>query len=506
LILYGSAIGWGLPDTAPRTRPTSWATDELVPGDLLPEIMNTFVTRSGHYNPKYPLFEYLVAGIPVVPYYVAVGGLRDIRLRDLHVARVIGYLGRATIILMAAGTVVIACRTAVVLWGASGAWIAGLLVMLYPPMFYYGRTCNVDVPALFWTALALWQFAVALQEGLSNRTVWILGITAALAIATKDASYGALLPVGVVIVWREWAQHRRLVLKGIVIFLMLYPLASGALINPDRYRQHLHFIRHGSNQHFGFYYGNTTPYMQLMVLAAATIRENLGWSVLTLALIGLAVCARTHRKLLLWALPAAGVVIFTILPVHYVVYRYTIVTGYCLIGFAALALWRMMQWKPSIGLAALVAVGGWTLLVDADFTWQMWNDSRYEAGRWLSRNAHPGDRIGHYGPWISKLPYTDPRIGLELGPSSVPVTNGPEFLIVFPYLNYESVHEYGLRQETYDALRRGDSGYKLLLGIQTRALFPTAPGRFVNPPLKIFVREDRLATLVDRTPKIDLPD
>ena len=506
LILFSSTIRWGLPDTVPRTLPFTWAPDELASSGLLQEIMNSLVSRSGTYNPQYPLFGYLVAGIPAVPYYLMVGGLRSTRLHDLPVARMICYLARATTILMAAGTVVVACRTAVVLWGASGAWIVGLLTMLYPPMFYYGRTCNVDVPALFWTALGLWQFAIALREGLNNRIVWILGITAALAIATKDTSYGALLPVGVVIVWREWAQHRRLVLKGSVIFFIAYALASGALINPDRYRQHLHFIRYGSGQHFGFYYGSTTPYMQVMVLAARTIRENLGWAVLILALIGLAVCARTHRKLLLWALPAAGVVIFTVLPVRFVLYRFTIITGYCLIGFAALALWRIMQWKPTAGLVALAAVSGWTLLVDADFTWQMWNDSRYEAGRWFSRNAHPGDRIGYYGVDYEKFPFTDPRIGLELGPSSVPATNGPEFLIVFPYQSYETVHEHNLPQETYDALRRGDSGYKQLLGIQTRALFPATPGRFVNPPLKVFVREDRLATLVDRTPRIDLPD
>ena len=309
-----------------------------------------------------------------------------------------------------------------------------------------------------------------------------------------------------VIVGREWAQHRRLILKSSGIFLIVYALASGALINPDRYRQHLYFIRHGSRRHFGFHYGSTTPYMQVMVLAARTIRDNLGWAVLILALIGLAICAGTHRKLLLWALPSAGVVIFTVLPVRFVLYRFTIIAGYCLIVFAALALWRLMYWKPAAGLVVVAAVCGWTLLVDADFTWQMWNDSRYEAGEWLARNAHPGDRIGYYGVETDKLPFFDPRIGLELGPTSVPAANGPEFLIAFPFQNYESVHEYNLPQKTYEALRRGDSGYKQLLGIQTRALFPAAAGRFVDPPLKVFVREDRLATLVDRTPRIDLPD
>ena len=38
LVLYGSALGWGLPETEPRERPDSWATDELAPAGLLEEI------------------------------------------------------------------------------------------------------------------------------------------------------------------------------------------------------------------------------------------------------------------------------------------------------------------------------------------------------------------------------------------------------------------------------------------------------------------------------------
>lgn len=505
LILLGIGIGWGLPETSPRSLPVSWATDELAPSGLLQEIMNSLVKRSGFYNPQYPLFGYLVAAVPAIPYYVSVAGLGSERLQDLPVARVIGLLARGMTVLMAAGTVVIACRTSTVLWGSSWAWIAGLLTMLYPPMYYYGRTSNVDVPALFWTAIGLWQFVVALRTGFTNRTAWILSISAALAMSTKDTSYGALVPVAVILVWREWANNRRLILKSLAIFIATYALASGAVLNPDRYLQHLSFIRHGSTRHFGFHYGSQLPYSEVLLRSVRETADNMGWMVLMLAVLGLVLCWVRQRRWLIWVLPAVGIIIFTILPARFVLYRFTITAGYVLIFFASFALIRIIEWNRTAGLVLTAGVVGWTLLVDADFTWQMWHDSRYEAGVWLARNARSEDRIGHYGvDEGGKLPFTDRRITLVDGPLSLPEPNGPEFLISFPHQNYERDREHKLPQGAFEALLEGRAGYVQMFAVQAPALFHVKPGRFVNPPVRIFVRQDRVAELTDRVPRIGI--
>jgi hypothetical protein len=52
----------------------------------------------------------------------------------------------------------------------------------------------------------------------------------------------------------------------------------------------------------------------------------------------------------------------------------------------------------------------------------------------------------------------------------------------------------------------GDAGYRQLLGLRTTALFPLQPGTWVNPEVKVFVRSDRVSTLVDAQPRIHIPE
>ncbi|MEP7363667.1 MAG: glycosyltransferase family 39 protein [Acidobacteriota bacterium] len=506
IVLYGMGIGWGIPETEPRERPDSWATDELAPAGLLEEIANTLYFHSGVYNPKYPFFAYVIQGIPTLPYYVASAGLDATKARTLAVARPTAYLARATTVLLAAATCLVAWETAAVLWGPGAGWIAGLLTLLFPPMFYYGRTTNVDGPALFFTAVALWQFALILRDGLNRTNARWLAISAALAIATKDTAFGAIVPAGIIVVVLEWKRNRTLLLRTGLLSGALYLVASGLVFSPGRYWQHIQFIRFGSTRHYGFHYGSTQPYWQVFTTAAGFVLEQLGVLVALLVAAGIALCWRSRPKLLLWIIPALGVVLLTILPARFVLYRFPIVTSYLLLFFAAFALQRAYEWRRAAGLLLVMLASAHQLARAVDITWLMWHDSRYEAGAWLARNAHGGERIGYYGTEPNKLPFTDPAIGLEPGPSALPAANAPEFLIVIPYQNYERVHEYNLPEETYQAMRSGSAGYRQILGIQTAPLLFYRPSLALNPPVKIFVRDDKLAALADRTPRITVPD
>lgn len=506
LAAYGVGIGWGIPETEPRERPDSWATDEIAPAGLLEEIANTIYFRSGVYNPKYPFFGYVIQGIPTLPYYVAAAGLDTSKARTLSVARPIALLARATTVLLAAGLCLVAWETAAVLWGASAGWIAGVLTLLFPPMFYYGRTSNVDGPALFFTAVALWQFARILVNGIEPSSGRWLAISAALAIATKDTAFGALVPAGALVVILEWKRNRALVLRTGLLSAAVYMLASGLLINPDRYWKHIQFIRHGSTRHYGFHYGSTRPYSEVLATTASYVMEHLGIALALLICAGVVMCMRGRRKMLLWLIPAAGVVCLTILPVRFSLYRFPMVTSYALLFFAAFAIERAWQWRKSAGLALLALVCIRQGASAVDITWLMWYDARYEVGAWFARNAHAGERIGYYGTEPNKLPFTDPAISLEPGPSSLPVVNGPEFLIVEPYQSYEILHEYNLPEATYQAMRAGKSGYRQVLGLRAEPLIGYRPRLALHPPVKVFVRDDKLATLADPTPRIIVPD
>lgn len=506
LVAYGIGMGWGIPETEPRERPDSWATDELAPAGLLEEIANTIYFRSGVYNPKYPFFGYVIQGLPTLPYYLAVAGTDTRKARTLAVARPIAYLARATTVLLAAGLCLVAWETAVVLWGASAGWIAGLLTLLFPPMFYYGRTSNVDVPALFFTAVALWQFARILRDGLDPSNARWLAIGAALAIATKDPSFGALVPAGIIVVALEWRRSRALVVRTALLSGGLYLVASGLLINPDRYWKHIQFIRHGSTRHYGIYYGSTRPYSEVLATAANNVMEHLGVALAVAIAAGVLLCWRVRPKLLLWLIPAAGVICFTILPVRFSVYRLPMATSYTLLFFGVLAIATAFAWRRSVGVALLALVCGRQLVCATDITWLMWNDARYEAGAWFARNAKHGERIGYYGTEPNKLPFTDPEVKLEPGPSALPAAKGPEFLIVMPYQGYELVHEYNLPTATYRAMRSGTAGYRQMVGLRSEPLLWYRPALGLAKPVRIFVREDRVATLADTTPLLRYRD
>jgi hypothetical protein len=173
------------------------------------------------------------------------------------------------------------------------------------------------------------------------------------------------------------------------------------------------------------------------------------------------------------------------------------VPAYVLTFFAAYALSSALSRRVHLQRAAIALVCGWALLRGADLTYQMLRDSRYEAGEWMRANLRPGDRVGYYGTEPVKLPFLPRDTAIVPAPTQLPTADGPEFVVVEPWQVYEPVHEYALPDDTYDALLKGSGGYEEELDLKTPALFPSKPGSFVNPPVKVFARHDRVASLTD---------
>jgi 4-amino-4-deoxy-L-arabinose transferase-like glycosyltransferase len=500
VLIYLPGIGWGIPTETTRER-GPWGSDEIAPTAL--SQIHTTLTRVGRYNPQYPLFGYAIQAVTVAPYALVSGRLwqtspdRAVRVLQMNVI-----LSRLANVLMAAALVVVAARTSAVLWGPASAPIAGCLTMLLYPMFYYGRTSNVDVSALALVGVTLWQYAICLTRGLDRRTAVLLGVSAALAVATKDFMIGIVVPIGVVVALMYWRKAPRLVLLAALVALVIYPIASGAVFNVDRYVGHINFIRHGSTRHYGFQFGSTESYAHVFAKATRFVPMAMSLPASLLAIAGVFVCVRTRPRLLLWLLPPISVIVVTILPTRFVLYRFLLPTAYCLIFFSAMALSALVAQRPRLGRLAVALTCSWMLLRGADLTWQMLRDSRYEAAEWLDQNTRAGDRLGYYGSEIRKLPFVSDALMLVRAPLQLPATDGPEFLVVIPWQDYERVHEYELPDETYTALRRGDAGYRQLLGLRTPSFFRLQPGMWVNPEVKVFVRSDRMSTLVDAQPRI----
>jgi len=160
--------------------------------------------------------------------------------------------------------------------------------------------------------------------------------------------------------------------------------------------------------------------------------------------------------------------------------------------------------------AALAIVAGWALVRGLDLTYQMIYDVRYEVVDWFREHARPGDQVGYYGATL-KLPALDEEVAARPMPGQlVPLgrpelaARDPEFLMVIPQQEYEPVHEWSLPAATYQALRDGSLGYAQVLGVQTPSLFSERPITYVNPPVKVFVRKDHLATLSDLRPILEV--
>jgi hypothetical protein len=504
ILLYTPGIWWGLPRaTAPdRTRP--WGADETAPIGAVAELVS--VARGGPlFNPQYPLFHYVVQAVLVAPYMAwlkLTGGLGATSnvfpygLADPETSlAVMTLLARAASLLMAAGLVAISFRAAATLWDRRAGLAAGVFVLALYPMFYFSRTSNVDMGAWFWTGLGVAVWARAVREGLTmKRAVW-LGVFAALATATKDASYaifaGVAVPLAAIHGLRRWKP----LVAGAAAGAGVYVVASGLLFSLERFRQHLDFIARGSPGNPSYF---STPPAGVVWEAALHASNAMGLPMTLAAVTGLLVCLRRDRAGASLMLPAAALCAGVLIPAGFTEFRYVAPGAY----FLALLAARGVAALPKGPTLAIALIAGWALLRGGDLTWQMLADSRYRAGEWLLERARPGDRVGYYGD-AGKLPrlergiVTSPMPGQTLYRHVAPPEEDappPEFVVVVPVQRFEILHEFSMPEATFRALEDGSLGYRLALLEQTPSLF----GRIVNtvnPPLRIYVRIGRAAII-----------
>jgi hypothetical protein len=517
LMVYLPGIWWGITHATAGPRAYPWGSDELAPLQSVTELYGIFFARQPHFNPQYPPFHNFVQALFLAPYLAFLwltGGLTHPQpvypfgLTDpVSALRVTTYLARGVSWLMGAGVVLAAFRTGEVMKDRLMGLICGLMALFLYPMFYYSRVSNVDMGALFWTALGLYVFAVSLRDGLtSRRAVW-LALFAAFATASKDASWPAFLMMGVVLAYRQLRgtqpgarfEKSRPLITGLLVAAGSYAVVSGVIFRPGRFLMHLRWIS-GS----GFPPQHRVPitiegYSRLIRDIVINLVDSLGTPVALCVVVGLILCVFRNRLLLNWALPALGVVLLVLFPARFVLIRYVIVIAYVLLFFAAFALREAFDsaaWRKAAPLLLLLAAG-WSLLRGADLTWQMLHDGRYAAGSWLHQHAQPGDRVLHFA-FPANLPPLDAGVKNVRADASYRfqgTQEDPEFVILIPFTLFpsEPEHEPGLSDPDYQALRDGTLGYQQVVRSQGDRLFARRPIPWVNPLVQLFVRKDLLA-------------
>ncbi len=531
LALYLPAIGWGLAHATAPDRVYVWGSDELAPLGAARELHQVFLADAPRFNPQYPLFHYAVQAVFVGPWilaqWVASGGgpitdAHPFGLDDpVGTLRHASWLARIPSLLMAAGIVVAAYWSGREMGGRRSGLVTAALVASLPPLFYYGRTSNVDVPALFWVALATPVALRALRDGLTPaRGAWI-GVAAALATGTKDASWLVFLAFGATLAGAGALRALRSpeAARALALFLAAfvgtgaaaYALASGWLLHPGRFARHVEFILASTTAYR--YPPTGAGYAGLLQETVLLASAAVGLPLALLALAGLARLRQEPWRVALLALPVAAVVLGSIVPVRFVFFRFLLLPAFFL---ALLGAWVVARGLASerlgvrrAAVAALALALLWNATAAADLTVQSLGDSRYQVADWFRRHGRPGDRVGHYGA-TQKLPH------LEAGITTLPIESlctpedwsgpeAPEFVLVIPQQHFEIEREWSLAEAVWEGLDSGRLGYVRVLRAHGPGLWSRTAVSFVNPPVQVFARSDRAGTLPPDAFHLDPP-
>lgn len=541
-LVYVPGFWWGAPRATAPDRVDAWGVDDETPLGPLAEMHNIIEPKENR-NLGYPLgyaFMATAAYAPYLGYLKATGGLGAVSgvypfgLTDpVRSLRALTLIAHFLTVLLATGVIVCAWDAARTFWDRRTAAAAAALALVVTPMFYYGRTGNVDVPMLFFIAAAVAMYARAIRHGLTVRNAVLLGAAAGIAVGTKESAAGFLLVMPLVLGVTHWRQARsgesgislwRAPLAGILAAVLALGLSSGLFVEPGRYVAHIQFLRGridtaAEGLVIPFTYPNTwsghLQYAWRMLQHMAVLLTGPG---LVLAAVGIGWVARKERKALLLALPALSYVAFMFVTARTAQLRYMLPVGFTIALFAARA--AMLAWRSdrpwlrvpaaAIALFAFVVPG----LQGIDLTWQMLNDSRYEAADWLAQRSPPGTRVEYFGATQKLPPLPDGVVTERATPyfgmfQPVPVdsaqavrilegwrTTQPAWVIVIPDHSSKAGEPFDITVPPvlFEGMVEGRFDYRLVAFFQTPRLIPVVPQipldyPAVNPPIRIFGRD-----------------
>jgi hypothetical protein len=538
IFLYAPGIVWGLPNATGPEFTQPWGHDDISPLGPLTEIHSTVAHSMANRYLAYPLLHYGVVGLAYGPYLLcllATGGLRNpattfpYGLQDPVAAlRVLTLIARGVTLTMAVGTVLAAFRAAEVFWDRARGLLAGVFAMLLYPMFYYSRTGNLDVPALFWGALGLVVYARILREGYTVRNGVGLGIFAALSAATKDqgASLFLLLPLVLLplafqgrpgVEGRErWLAPAVTVAAGLLVYLV----ASGFVFQPGRYLAHVAWVlgrRPDSPELYG-YAPTWAGYAGLLREVGHEVIASMSVPLCVAALVGAVMVGAREPLGLALLVPALGVLVTFILPARVPEVRYALPISFLLVWFAAVPVAAgLRSQRAAVRVASALLAAALCilpLLRGVDLTYAMLRDSRYDAARWLNASAEDGNRVEFFGP-DQKLPrlkgslavsravrFVGSMQGVHYSPEEIEAmaagiaARAPDYVLVIPDHSSLADFPYGITcpNELYDRLRDGSLGYRLAARFETPPLIrwvrrpALVKYPLVNPPVQIFAR------------------
>jgi 4-amino-4-deoxy-L-arabinose transferase-like glycosyltransferase len=399
--------------------------------------------------------------------------------------------------------------------GETAALFAVALVLTMPPVVFYAKLANLDVPSLFWWAASLaWLVRLLKDHRLVDYALF--AAAAVCAVCTKDQTYGLYV---LVIPWILWsrARHegqsgvagavraagRREPLVAAALGVFLFAALHNLVWNLDGFRAHIALITGSASQDFREFTGDVSGHLSLLAHSMANLGFSLGWPAFAVCLVGVASAIRRRGEWppLSLLIPAASYYLFFLSVVLYSYDRFVLPIAVLLAFFGGAVLAR--AWAAGTtartGVVLLLAYGvGRCVSLDL----AMANDARYAAEAWLKEHASPPALVAPVGP-LEYLPRMEGLEARPLGPSLARLEKvKPRFLVV--NADYAERADPGTGEhELYSGLESGGFGYEHTFAhrfdspwllLRTQDLLDR-PGAFVrsnigkvNPEIRIYER------------------
>ncbi|MFT7680424.1 MAG: 4-amino-4-deoxy-L-arabinose transferase-like glycosyltransferase, partial [Planctomycetota bacterium] len=353
LCLHG--IGWGLPNT------NGWHGDSLC-HHTLRALGDGFAGFT-----KYPPVHHVVLAIVYAPYLawlwmsgglnVSAGSLEQAFEDPVASMTVLIALTRLVSVAMTVSTVGILYLLAVRLTAnRTAGLIAGALFAVSVEVVLFAKLTMVDAPMVFWFALGLLAY-VRFLESFRTRDGVLLGVVVALGVCTKEqiggawvlAGLGALLAAGQRRARDQNAQATRAVLWAGLSWALTYGLCSKLFLDPAGWAERMREWLDGGTDPdlWGGHPRTVAGHVALLRDTATNLVGAWGAGPLVLcAVAGLSVAIRGTLVVRLLALLVPSYYFFTIVPLHYVMSRFT------------MPMVLLLALLGGLGIAQALALGG----------------------------------------------------------------------------------------------------------------------------------------------------
>lgn len=481
--LHAWGVRYGLPNVY------TWAQDEVIPAEVLDGMRLRFSDGwSSRYPPlHYGLLALAYAPVRVVSPPVAVGHASETYER-LFVA------GRLLSLAMGLGTLLLLHACGVETLGPAAAPFAALCLALSPTFAYYAAFANLDVPYLFWFALAL-LFVLRFLRTRTTGTLLIAAAAAALSVGTKDQAYAlfALLPLAVVKAIAQDAPPRGLLRDErlwlpLLAAAVVLAAAHNLVFNAGGFARHVELITGDASRDYRMFDAGPGGQARLMALALRLVVFVLGEPAALLALLGLALAWRARERLLLATLlPLVSAQLFFLGVVGYAYDRFLLPHAFVLALFAARAFAELGRAARAL---ALVAVLGYGLVRCVSLELLFQQDARYAVERWFQANVPRHSRIAVLGTleYMPRLHGFDWKQRTELERAVAGMN--PDYVVV--NADYAARAEDPRARDLYARLASGAAGYELVLAERTRLNWPFRLDEYVR------ARGDALPSNLDK--------